>query len=130
MTVPSGTGIDNAKATFRIEWPTPVSDWDMKVLRDDEVVASSRQGTTSFEEAVVADPSGSYVVRVINYAAVEPWSGTVAFQGPQPYQEAQQETWTLFCEQPEGTIRSARQVFVERGGRRSIDLRTDCRVRR
>jgi hypothetical protein len=42
----------------------------------------------------------------------------------------QQETYTLYCEQPEGVIRSARQVFVQRGGRRSLDLRTDCKVRR
>ncbi|MGH2713223.1 MAG: M14 family metallopeptidase [Thermoleophilaceae bacterium] len=137
ITVPSGAGIDNAKATFRIEWPTPVSDWDMKIYRADasgnatgDPVATSGQGTTNFEQAVVADPAGDYVVRVINYAAVEPWSGTVTFAGPGPFQEAQQETWTLFCEQPEGTIRSARQVFVERGQRRSLDLRTDCRVRR
>jgi hypothetical protein len=137
ITVPSGAGIDNAKATFRIEWPTPVSDWDMKIYRADasgaatgEPVATSGQGTTNFEEAVVADPAGDYVVRVINYAAVEPWAGEVTFEGPEPHQAAQQETWTLFCEQPEGTIRSARQVFVERGGRRSLDLRADCRVRR
>jgi Zinc carboxypeptidase len=137
ITVPSGEGIDNAKGTFRIEWPTPVSDWDMKIYRADasgnatgEPVATSGQGTTNFEEAVVADPAGDYVVRVINYAAVEPWSGTVTFEGPEPYQAAQQETWTLFCEQPEGTIRSARQVFVDRGERRSLDLRNDCRARR
>jgi hypothetical protein len=137
ISVPSGTGIDNAKATFRIEWATPVSDWDMKVYRADasgaatgEPVATSGQGLTDFEEAVVADPAGDYVVRVINYAAAEPWTGTVTFEGPEPYQEAQQETWTLSCEQPEGTIRSARQVYVERGQRRSIDLRRDCRIRR
>jgi Zinc carboxypeptidase len=137
ITVPSGAGVDNAKATFRIEWATPASDWDMKVYRADaagdatgDPVATSGQGTTDFEEAVVADPAGDYVVRVINYAALEPWSGTVTFEGPEPYQQAQQETWTLSCEQPEGTIRSARQVFVERGERRSLDLRSDCRIRR
>jgi hypothetical protein len=27
-------------------------------------------------------------------------------------------------------IRSARQVYVARGGRRSLDLRTDCKIRR
>jgi hypothetical protein len=137
ITVPSGAGIDNAKATFRIEWPTPASDWDMKVYRADasgnatgDPVATSGQGTTNFEEAVVADPAGGYVVRAINYAAVEPWAGEVAFEGPEPYQEAQQETWTLSCEQPEGTVRSARQVFVERGELRALDLRSDCRIRR
>ncbi|HEV3377081.1 MAG TPA: M14 family metallopeptidase [Thermoleophilaceae bacterium] len=137
ITVPSGTGIDNAKATFRIEWPTPASDWDMKIYRADaggaatgEPVATSGQGATNFEEAVVADPAGDYVVRVINYAAVEPWAGEVTFEGPEPYQAAQQETWTLSCEQPEGTTRSARQVYVERGERRTLDLRRDCRIRR
>jgi hypothetical protein len=141
ITVPSGAGIDNAKATFRIEWPTPVSDWDMHIYRADasgnatgEAVATSGNGATNlelgYEEAAVLDPVGDYVVRAINYAAAEPWSGTVTFEGPPPAQAPQQETWTLFCEQPEGTIRSARQVFVDRGQRRSLDLRGDCRVRR
>jgi hypothetical protein len=135
--VPSGAGIDNATATVRIEWATPASDYDMKIYRADangaatgDPVATSGQGTTNFEESVLSEPSGSYVVRVINYAAVEPWTGEVTFAGPEPYQAAQQETWTLLCEQPEGTIRSARQVFVDRGERRSIDLRGDCRIRR
>jgi Zinc carboxypeptidase len=134
ISVPSGAGIDNAKATFRIEWPTPASDWDMKVYQADaggnatgEPVATSGQGTTNFEETGVNEPAGSYVVRVINYAAVEPWSGEVTYAGPDPFGD---ETWTLFCEQPEGTIRSARQVFVDRGERRTLDLRNDCRIQR
>jgi hypothetical protein len=136
ITIPSGAGIDNAKATFRIEWPTPASDWDMKIYRADadgnatgDPVVTSGQGTTNFEQATVVDPAGSYVVRVINWAAAEPWSGTVTFAGPDPYQ-APEETWTLSCETPEGTTRSARQVFVARGERRTLDLRGDCRVRR
>jgi Zinc carboxypeptidase len=124
--VPAGEGIDNATAAVRIEWPTPVSDYDVKILQDGQVVASSAQGTTNFEEARLTDPAGTYVVRVINFAAAEPWSGTVTFGGGAP----NEETWTLLCEQPEGTVRSARQVFVERGQRRSLDLRGDCRVRR
>jgi hypothetical protein len=39
-------------------------------------------------------------------------------------------TFEVFCEQPEGVIRSARQVFVARGEKRTLDLRTDCKVRR
>jgi Zinc carboxypeptidase len=139
ITVPSGAGIDNAKATFRIEF-TPASDWDMKVYKADadgnatgDPVASSgngaTNGATAFEQATVLDPAGSYVVRVINWAAVDPWTGTVTFAGPDPAQ-APEETWTLSCETPEGVTRSARQVFVARGERRSIDLRGDCRVRR
>ena len=135
ITVPSGTGIDNAKATVRIQWLTPASDYDMKVYRADaagnatgEPVAESAQGTTAFEETALTEPRGRYVVRVVNFAAVEPWTGSVTFAGPQ--QGPQQETWTLFCEQPEGTIRSARQVLVNRGQRRALDLRTDCKIRR
>jgi zinc carboxypeptidase len=139
--VPSGTGIDNAKATFRVEWPTPVSDYDMKVYKADaagkatgDPVATSGNGATSgvlgYEEASILDPAGSYVVRVINYAGVEPWTGKVTFEGPPPASAPQQETWTLFCEQPEGVLRSARQVYVGRGEKRTLDLRSDCKVRR
>jgi len=130
ITVPSGEGIDNARATIRIEWPTPASDWDMKVYRDGVEVGASGQGTTNFEQVTLGDPApGEYVVRVINWAAVEPWTGTVTFEGPEAFQAARTETWTLFCEDPEGTIRSARQVFVARGERRALDLSADC-VRR
>jgi hypothetical protein len=139
ITVPSGAGIDNAKATFRIEF-SPASDWDMKVYKadvngnatGDPVVSSGNgatNGATAYEQGTVLDPAGSYVVRVINWAAVDPWRGTVTFAGPDPYQ-APEETWTLSCETPEGVTRSARQVFVARGERRTLDLRGDCRVRR
>jgi hypothetical protein len=140
ITVPSGTGIDNAKATFRIEF-LPVADYDMKVYKADaagnavgDPVAVSGHGATDgmlgFEEAAVLDPAGRYVVRVVNYAATGSWTGKVTFEGPPPAQAAQQEAYTLYCEQPEGVIRSARQVYVARGGRRSLDLRTDCKIRR
>ncbi|MEA2401783.1 MAG: hypothetical protein QOK00_2186 [Thermoleophilaceae bacterium] len=140
VTIPSGTGIDNAKATFRVEFQ-PVSDYDMKVFKADsagnavgDAVASSGHGATDgelgYEEASILDPAGSYVVRVSNYAGVGGYTGKVSFEGPPPNQAPQQETYTLFCEAPEGTIRSARQVFVARGERRTLDLRNDCKVRR
>jgi zinc carboxypeptidase len=140
ITVPSGAGIDNGKATFRIEF-APASDYDMKVYRADssgnatgDAVAVSGHGATDgtlgFEEASILDPAGSYVVRVQNYAGVDPWTGTVTFEGPGAYNAPIEETWTLSCETPEGVTRSARQVFVARGERRSLDLRGDCRVRR
>jgi zinc carboxypeptidase len=137
ITVPSGTGIDNAKATFRIEF-SPVSDWDMKIYRADaagnatgDAVAVSGHGATDgslgFEEASVLDPVGTYVVRVQNYAAVDPWTGTVTFEGPGPYNAPIQESYTLSCETPQGVVKSARQVFVARGERLALDLRKDCR---
>jgi len=97
------------------------------VLRDGREVGSSGQSTTNFEQVTLGDPApGEYVVRVINFAGAEPFTGTVTFEGPEAFQPAQTETWTLFCEQPEGTIRSARQVAVARGERRSLDLRSAC----
>jgi hypothetical protein len=137
ITVPSGAGIDNAKATFRIEF-SPLSDWDMKIYRADaagnatgDAVAVSGHGATDgelgYEEALVLGPVGSYVVRVQNYAALDPWKGTVTFAGPDPYQAPQQEAYTLSCETPQGVVKSARQVFVARGERLALDLRKDCR---
>jgi hypothetical protein len=134
ITVPGGEGIDNARATIRVEWPTPVSDYDVKVYRADaegnatgDPIGTSGQGTTNFEQVVLGDPApGDYVVRVINWAAVEPWSGTVSFEGPDEFQPAETETWTLFCEDPDGTIRSARQVAIARGETRALDLRSSC----
>ena len=99
----------------------------------DPVVSSGHgatDGALGYEEGSILDPVGSYVVRVSNYAAVGGWTGKVSFEGPPPAQAAQQETWTLFCEQPEGVIRSARQVLVGRGEKRTLDLRNDCKVRR
>ena len=127
ITVPAGEGIDNARATIRVEWATPVSDYDVKVYRDGVEVGSSGQSTTNFEQVVLGDPApGEYVVRVVNYAAAEPWTGTVTFEGPEAFEPARTETWTLFCEDPDGTIRSAQQVGIVRGERRTLDLRAAC----
>ena len=137
ITVPSGTGIDNAKATFRIEF-SPLSDYDMRVFRADssgnatgDAIVSSGHGATDgelgYEEAQILDPAGSYVVRVQNYAGVDPWSGTVTYAGPDPHQAPMQEAYTLTCETPQGVVKAARQVFVARGERLALDLRKDCR---
>ena len=61
--------------------------------------------------------------------AVPPASSVIARLTAAPA-DAQEETWTLSCETPEGTTRSARQVFVARGERRTLDLRGDCQIRR
>jgi hypothetical protein len=138
--VPSGTGIDNAKATFRVDF-LPAADYDMKVFKadaagnavGDPLIASGHgatDGELGYEEGSIIDPAGSYVVRVSNYAGVGDWTGKVTFEGPPPATAPQEESYTLFCEQPEGVIRSARQVFVNRGEKRVLDLRNDCKVRR
>jgi hypothetical protein len=137
ITVPSGTGIDNAKAIFRIEF-APLSDYDMKVFAADasgnatgDALVSSGHGATDgelgYEQAELLDPVGSYVVRVQNYAGLDPWKGTVSFEGPGAYNAPIQEAYTLTCETPQGVVKSARQVFVARGERLALDLRKDCR---
>ncbi len=107
--MPGGDGSDNAKAIIRIEWPTLASDWDMKVYRDangdgfsvgeGQPIATSGQGLTDFEQATLVAPAlvpgGRYVIRVVNFAAAEPYDGTITFEGPEPYQAAQTESWTL-----------------------------------
>jgi hypothetical protein len=137
ITVPSGTGIDNAKAIFRIEF-SPLSDYDMKVFAADasgnatgDALVSSGHGATDgelgYEQAELLDPVGSYVVRVQNYAGLDPWKGTVSFEGPGAYNAPIQEAYSLTCETPQGVVKSARQVFVARGERLALDLRKDCR---
>ncbi|MDQ3768082.1 MAG: M14 family metallopeptidase [Actinomycetota bacterium] len=136
FTVPRGEGVDNASATVRIAWPTPVSDWDLKVFEDSdgngsvdesELVASSAQGATDSEEATftepLLEPGRWYVARVINFAAVEPYEGTVTFAGPQRFQPAQTEAWTLTCERG-GEVASRQQVVIDRGQRKRLDLRS------
>ena len=139
--VPSGAGIDNAKATFRVEWPTPVSDYDMKVYKADaagnatgDPVATLRQRRDRRGARLRGgvDPRSGRLLR----RARDQLRGRRALdrQGQLRGTAAGPGTaagdWTLFCEQPEGVIRSARQVYVGRGERRTLDLRTDCKSRR
>lgn len=134
---PNGDGVDNAKVTVRIEWPTPASDWDLRVFRDSDgdgssvgetEVAPSGQALTNFEEASFAEPNlepGAYVARVINWVAAEPYEGHISFAGPPEPGEAQREAWTLTCER-DGEVITSAQVFVDRGERESLDLRRSC----
>jgi hypothetical protein len=142
FTVPSGPGIDNAEVTVRIDWATIGSDWDLRIFRDSngdgssigetEEVAASGQGTTTFEEATFAEPfapDGKYVARVINYAAADPYQGTVTFDGPQPPRgPGPPEAWNLTCEL-KGKVRASIQVFVGRGERSELDL-SRCKAKK
>ena len=80
LTIP--TDGDNATAKVRIQWRHRQRRWDMKLYRDangdgrsqdgEEVVGVSQQGTTDFEELILPNPFGKYVLRVANFAASEP----------------------------------------------------------
>ncbi len=137
--VPAGAGIDNAKATVRIEWTSPASDWDLKVFRDSNGDGSS-QGETGLvgssaggvpansEESTFVEPKlvpgRRYVARVQNFAAADPYQGTITFQGPDPLVRAQVERWTLICESPTGS--DERRFVINRGESRHLDLRAAC----
>jgi murein tripeptide amidase MpaA len=143
FTVPGGAGIDNAKVNVRIEWPTLASDWDLQIFRDTngdglsdgetEEVGSSAQGQTDYETTTFAEPiltPGDYVVRVVNYLAVEPYEGTITFSGPEPYEAAHAESWQLSCELPRGNVLGSMPVTIGRGETQDLDLDSLCRISR
>ena len=95
----------NASVKIRIDWTDKNNDYDMFLFREEEngdltEVGSSTgtQGTTNFEEIVVADPApGDYVLRVDNYAAAaqaDPWSGDITFVQGTPGQDAGSGAYT------------------------------------
>jgi hypothetical protein len=138
FTVPSGAAVDNAKATVKITWSTPASDWDMKVFVDSDndgssegetnLVGSSGNSASPSEQAQFVEPKlqegEHYVVRVQNYAAVEPYDGTVTFDGPDKARNPQTETWTLVCRN--GGHSSRQHILVGRGVDRHLDLTSRC----
>ena len=113
----------------------------MKVYRADaagkatgDPVATSGNGATSgvlgYEEAAVLDPVGSYVVRVINYAGVEPWTGKVTFEGPPPARPLSRRPRRSSASSPRAwSARPARCTWPG-AQKRTFDLRADCKVRR
>ncbi|MDX6588477.1 MAG: hypothetical protein QOI31_2950 [Solirubrobacterales bacterium] len=139
--VKSGKGIDNGKATVRITWPSPASDWDMKVFKDTDgdgtsegetdVVGSSADGTTNVESSTIAGPEfkpGKYVVRVLNFAAAEPYDGTVTFnKTPKSDIKLGLEKWTLACrEKKGGPVKATEKVLVKRGDVAHVNLANTC----
>jgi RTX calcium-binding nonapeptide repeat (4 copies) len=125
--------------TVRIEWNTPTSDWDMKVFVDSngdgssvgetQQVGASARGPTDSESTTFAEPfvqpGQQYVVRVINFAATEPYDGQISFAGPE-FQPAQTEQWTLNCELPEGNVIDSQQVLIARGEVKTVGFTGAC----
>ncbi|MGI8804996.1 MAG: M14 family zinc carboxypeptidase [Thermoleophilaceae bacterium] len=128
FTVPDKPMTDNAKATVRIEF-LPTSDWDMKVFVDsnrdgssvgetEEVGSSGNSPPATSEEATFVEPileeGEQYVARVVNYAATDPYRGTVTFEGPDAFRPGEVESWQLTCER-RGEVVTSQQLFIERG---------------
>jgi hypothetical protein len=58
---------------------------------------------------------------VNNFAGTESYTLTVTYEGPPPYRPAQQETYTLTCENAaDGRVLTTQQVLVERGEAKSL----------
>ena len=141
FTVPGGAGVDNGKATVRIGWPEPASDWDLKVFRDSngdgssegesELVGSSGSAPTTSEETTFTRPglrTGKYVARVINYAALTPYDGRVTFGKTEEGEiEPRRERWKLLCRRSKnGPVLARTKVFVKRGKRARVNLAGAC----
>ena len=134
ITVPSGG--DNETMQVKVAWATPTSDYDVKLFEDtngdgrsqdsEPVVGTSQNGATN-EETVSASRPGlaagkKYVLRVNNFAAVEPYTVTITYVAPQPLKPAQVESYTLTCERG-SQVFDTQQVVVERGQVKQLDLR-------
>jgi hypothetical protein len=138
----AGPGIDNGTANVKITWPSPTTDWDMKVFRDsngdglsdgeNKQVGASANGISTDEETTVARPGlkpGDYVVRVTNFAAAEPYDGTVTFGKTQAgVIETGFESYTLTCRKGEnGPILSTQKIEIKRSETKSVNLNKTCK---
>jgi Zinc carboxypeptidase len=132
--IPAGPGVDNGFATVRVEWASIASDYDIEVYRDlngngtvedtEPIDGESEQGETDFEQVTLGpDPTGRYILRVVNFAATEPYDVLVSFAGPTPFTPGQRENWTLSCETFGGAVLDRRELFVARGARATVALR-------
>lgn len=115
-----------------LDWPTP-DDFDLEVYlkKGEELVEVGSSGNAPGEKELVElvdAAKGTYVVRVLNYASVSP-SYTLQldhFDAVRKRTKGIKEAYTLTCEVG-GKARSSRQVFIDRGQVRRLDLRRACR---
>ncbi|MDQ4125892.1 MAG: hypothetical protein M3134_09865, partial [Actinomycetota bacterium] len=132
---------DNRSANIRVVWLTPSSDWDVKLFEDtngngdanpgDKEVAVSEQGATTEEEVGITGApkltaGKQYILRVTNFAAVEPYDVEITWNGPEPFQPAMVESWTMTCEVA-GQVLQTAEVVVDRGQTARPDL-SQCRA--
>ena len=87
-------------------------------------VATSATGTNNFEQTTVADlePGKKYVIRVVNFAAAEPYEGVITFNGPEPFHPAKTERWTVIAKNRKGKVVSRRKLYIERGQVKQLNL--------
>ncbi len=116
-----------------LDWPTP-DDYDLEVYRKNAdgsltQVASSGNMPGEKERAEVAAPApGTYVLRVVNFAAVSPTYTLKATLFDSALVSSTEvpgllENWTLTCEK-DGKVLQQEAVVVDRGEQVKLDLKT------
>ena len=129
------TETDQDLLQVELEWPTP-DDYDLEVYFKEAdgsltEVASSGNFLGEKELATVDAPTtGSYVLRVINFASVSPtWTMTAGLYATEDViiGDGLIENWTLTCERPDGTVLQTVPVIVDRGQQVKPDL-SACRA--
>ena len=98
FTVPTGPGIDNAEVQIAINWPTPGSDWDMKLFVDSnndgssvgetQQIGSSGRGQTTSEATSIVEPT------------LAPGTWRRAESGTEMYETAPSRSTTDACAAP------------------------------
>jgi Zinc carboxypeptidase len=132
--VVQGRPYDNGFLVPEVRWRSPASDYLFQVRRDvngdgdydDEgelvVQVDSPLTTLPYETTVIGDPPpGNYVLRVINFAAAEPYSYKIDFRNPILFQK-QVEAWNMTCETFGGEILTRTNLIVGRGQRTNNGL--------
>jgi hypothetical protein len=93
---------NNKSARIQMTWTNSAMDWDMYVFRKTASGALASEGSSAggapqtSETVVIPDPApGTYVVRMINFAAPDPtWTLKVEFAAPPPAGEAPPSDFT------------------------------------
>jgi hypothetical protein len=105
-------------------------DWDLYLYEGDSVdptkQVGSSAGSTADERLTYLSPApGRYTLEARYFTATQGWTGSIDLYGEKSAISlpAQQETWTLTCEQ-NGAVVATRQVSVERGQR--VDIGQAC----
>ena len=122
-------GFDNAYADLTINWATAGPDWDFYVRGPDGSIVGSAATGNRPEVLTLRDPvPGTYTLMAFNYSGGgvdgRDWTGSIAFRNPTPRVVNPPEPWILTCTDQKGVVKSAREVFVERG--QQVDVGNVC----
>jgi hypothetical protein len=125
------TSSDNARLLkVSLDWATP-DDWDLEIyLKQPDGTLKEMPGSAgppgAKEVAFIDDPpAGDYILRVVNFAAVNPaWTmkAEVFEPGPDIVTGGGKEAWKLTCQVGHQT--KTQKVYVDRGQR--VDVGNPC----